>query len=157
MEKIKNFETLTSEQIVERLKTDRKHGLSEEEAAKRLEANGKNKLAEKAKDPWYKIFFSQFNDAMIFVLFAAILVTAGISIYDTVKCIRAGEAFNFFARFGVERSVAPEERFERFAFDDCRPYENHKLRPLQIVAVGLEKIPQKRNVRKQPDFARGVV
>ncbi len=96
MEKIKNFETLTSEQIVERLKTDRKHGLTEEEAAKRLEANGKNKLAEKAKDPWYKIFFAQFNDAMIFVLFAAILVTAAISIYDTVKWLRAGNAFDFF-------------------------------------------------------------
>lgn len=96
MEKIKNFETLTSEQIVERLKTDRKHGLTEEEAAKRLEAHGKNKLAEKAKDPWYKIFFAQFNDAMIFVLFAAILVTAAISIYDTVKWLRAGNAFDFF-------------------------------------------------------------
>lgn len=96
MEKVKNFETLTSEQIVERLQTDRKHGLTEEEAAKRLEANGKNKLAEKAKDPWYKIFFAQFNDAMIFVLFAAILVTAAISIYDTVKWLRAGNAFDFF-------------------------------------------------------------
>ena len=96
MEKVKNFETLTNEQIVERLKTDRKHGLTEEEAAKRLEANGKNKLAEKAKDPWYKIFFAQFNDAMIFVLFAAILVTAAISIYDTVKWLRAGNAFDFF-------------------------------------------------------------
>lgn len=96
MEKVNNFETLTSEQIVERLKTDRKHGLTEEEAAKRLEANGKNKLAEKAKDPWYKIFFAQFNDAMIFVLFAAILVTAAISIYDTVKWLRAGNAFDFF-------------------------------------------------------------
>lgn len=96
MEKVKNFETLTSEQIVERLKTDRKHGLTEEEAAKRLEANGKNKLAEKVKDPWYKIFFAQFNDAMIFVLFAAILVTAAISIYDTVKWLRAGNAFDFF-------------------------------------------------------------
>ena len=96
MEKVNNFETLTSEQIVERLKTDRKHGLTEEEAAKRLEANGKNKLAEKAKDPWYKIFFAQFNDAMIFVLFAAILVTAAISIYDTVKWLRAGNSFDFF-------------------------------------------------------------
>ena len=96
MEKVKNFETLTDEQIVERLKTDRKHGLTEEEAAKRLESNGKNKLAEKAKDPWYKIFFAQFNDAMIFVLFAAILVTAAISIYDTVKWLRAGNAFDFF-------------------------------------------------------------
>lgn len=96
MEKLKNFETLSCEQVVDRLGTNPKTGLSEEEAGKRLEKFGKNKLAEKPKDPWYKIFFAQFNDAMIFVLFAAILVTAGISIYDTVKCIRAGEAFNFF-------------------------------------------------------------
>lgn len=96
MEKLKNFETLSCEQVIDRLGTNPKTGLSEEEAGKRLEKFGKNKLAEKPKDPWYKIFFAQFNDAMIFVLFAAILVTAGISIYDTVKCIRAGEAFNFF-------------------------------------------------------------
>ena len=96
MEKLKNFETMSCEQVVDRLGTNPKTGLSEEEAGKRLEKFGKNKLAEKPKDPWYKIFFAQFNDAMIFVLFAAILVTAGISIYETVKCIRAGEAFNFF-------------------------------------------------------------
>ncbi len=96
MEKLKNFETLSGDELVRQLQTDKKVGLSEEEAAKRLERNGKNKLAEKAKDPWYKVFFSQFNDAMIFVLFAAILVTAAVSIYETVDWMRKGNAFDFF-------------------------------------------------------------
>ncbi len=90
MEKVKNAETLGSEEVLKLLGTDKTTGLTEEEAARRLELYGKNKLAEKAKEPWWKIFFSQFNDAMIFVLFAAIIVTAIVSVYETVKCIRGG-------------------------------------------------------------------
>lgn len=96
MKKVNNFETLTTEELVDKLGTNAAKGLTEEEAEKRLAEHGKNKLAEKPKDPWYKIFFAQFNDAMIFVLFAAIIVTAAISIYDTVKWLRAGNAFDFF-------------------------------------------------------------
>lgn len=95
MKKVNNFETLTTEELVDKLGTNAAKGLTEEEAEKRLAEHGKNKLAEKPKDPWYKIFFAQFNDAMIFVLFAAIIVTAAISIYNTVKWLRAGNAFDF--------------------------------------------------------------
>lgn len=97
MEKVKNAETLGSEEVLKLLGTDKTTGLTEEEAAKRLELYGKNKLAEKAKEPWWKIFFSQFNNAMIFVLFAAIIVTAIVSVYETVKCLRGGGTFDFFS------------------------------------------------------------
>lgn len=96
MEKIKNVETLTKESLLKQLGTDPEKGLTESEAQKRLNENGKNKLAEKPKDPWYKIFFAQFNDPMIFVLFAAILVTIAVSIYETVNWVKAGNAFDFF-------------------------------------------------------------
>lgn len=80
------FETLTVKQTEEALKTNTKTGLSEEEAKIRLEKYGKNQLEEKKKKSWIRIFFEQMNNPMIFVLFAAIVVTLGISIFETINC-----------------------------------------------------------------------
>ena len=92
-----SFETLTDKEVEEALKTNRETGLTSEEAKIRLEKFGPNKLQEKKKDSWIKIFFSQMNDPMIFVLFAAIAVTIGVSIYETVTFIKAGGTFNFLS------------------------------------------------------------
>ena len=51
-------------------------GLSSEEAEKRLEANGKNKLAEGKKDSLVKRFFKQMADPMIIILIAAAIISA---------------------------------------------------------------------------------
>ena len=51
-------------------------GLSSQEAAKRLEANGKNKLAEAKKDSLIKRFFNQMKDPMIIILLVAAVVSA---------------------------------------------------------------------------------
>ena len=77
-------ETLTIEQTEKEFKTDFKKGLTSEEALARLEKFGPNKLAEKKKKTWIQIFFEQMANPMIYVLFAAIAVTIGISIYETV-------------------------------------------------------------------------
>ena len=47
------------------------NGLSSQEAAKRLEQNGKNKLAEAKKDSVIKRFFDQMKDPMIVILLVA--------------------------------------------------------------------------------------
>lgn len=98
MEKNKDnicFETLTPGQSVDALQTNKEHGLSSEEAKRRLELYGENKLQEKAKKTWFQIFLEQLNNPMIFVLFGAILVTIVVSIYDTIVYIKAGNPFNF--------------------------------------------------------------
>ncbi|MDV0446260.1 Calcium-transporting ATPase 1 [Methanosarcinaceae archaeon Ag5] len=64
--------------IFEQLKTD-EQGLSNEEAAKRLEEFGPNKLEEGKKRSLISIFISQFANLMIWVLIAAALITAFIS------------------------------------------------------------------------------
>ena len=96
MEEKKSFECLNKEETLNTLSTNIENGLSEEEAKKRLEKYGENALKEKKKDGPFKIFISQLMDPMIYVLFAAIAVTIGVSIYETVKVLKAGEAFNFF-------------------------------------------------------------
>ncbi len=93
----KAFETLSVEQTCEELQTDPIRGLSQEEAAARLQKFGKNKLEEKKKLSPIAIFFAQLKDPMIYVLFAAIAVTAGISVYETITWLKAGNAFDFLA------------------------------------------------------------
>ena len=94
MENIKN-ETLSIEATIKEYNTDPKRGLSSEEAKRRLEKYGKNELKEKKKKNWVQIFISQLNDPMIFVLFAAVAVTIGVSIYETVTTLKAGNPFIF--------------------------------------------------------------
>ena len=90
------YETLSPKQVEEALQTDLENGLTSEEAKKRLEKYGENKLEEKKKKSPIRIFFEQMNDPMIFVLFAAIAVTIGVSIYETINAINSGNGFDFF-------------------------------------------------------------
>ena len=84
------FEQKTSNEVIASLNSDAEKGLSSIEAKARLEKYGPNKLQEKKKKSWIRIFFEQMNNPMIFVLFAAIAVMIGVSIYETVK-----ERFDF--------------------------------------------------------------
>ena len=52
------------------------NGLSEAEAQKRLQENGKNKLAEAKKDSIVKKFFDQMKDPMIIILIIAAAISA---------------------------------------------------------------------------------
>ncbi|MCR4911651.1 MAG: cation-translocating P-type ATPase [Bacilli bacterium] len=81
----KEFETISSEDAIKLLDTDVESGLTSEEAKARLEKYGPNKLEEKKKKSWVKIFFEQMANPMIYVLFAAVAVTIGVSTYESVK------------------------------------------------------------------------
>ena len=59
-----------------------RNGLSSEEAQKRLEQNGKNKLAEAKKDSLIKRFFMQMADPMIIILIVAAVISAITSAYS---------------------------------------------------------------------------
>ncbi len=79
------FETKTIEATINETNTNLEEGLSSNEAKERLLKYGPNKLQEKKKKSWIRIFFEQMNNPMIFVLFAAIAVTIGVSIYETIN------------------------------------------------------------------------
>lgn len=59
-----------------KLKTNIYEGLSEEEAKKRKEKYGENKLQEQKKDSVLKRFIKQFNDFMIIILIIAAIISA---------------------------------------------------------------------------------
>ena len=60
-------------------------GLSSEEALKRLEENGKNKLAEGKKDSLIKRFLSQLADPMIIILIVAAVISAVTAVLNGEK------------------------------------------------------------------------
>lgn len=71
----------TKEQVIDSLKSTQ-HGLTTEEAKKRLVENGKNELNESKKKSIIGRFFSQFKDIMIIVLLVASVVSAVLAIIN---------------------------------------------------------------------------
>ncbi len=63
------------------------NGLTSAEAAKRLEQNGKNKLAEGKKKTIIQRIFEQLSDPMIIVLIVAAIVSAVVEIVDAGKLV----------------------------------------------------------------------
>ncbi|MCL4078170.1 calcium-translocating P-type ATPase, PMCA-type [Coriobacteriia bacterium Es71-Z0120] len=63
-------------EVAAALGTDPECGLSAEEAARRLAEHGQNLLAPPVKVPAWKKFLAQFNDFMIWVLMAAVVISA---------------------------------------------------------------------------------
>ncbi len=75
------FHLLDGEEVIGRVGSTAE-GLSSEEAAKRLEKNGKNKLQEGKKTPIWKRFLQQLADPMTIILLVAALVSGIIAITE---------------------------------------------------------------------------
>ena len=60
-------------------------GLSAAEAAKRLEQNGKNKLAEGKKESLFHRFLKQLAEPMTIILIVAAIISAGVEIYNGIS------------------------------------------------------------------------
>ncbi len=63
-------------EALERLGSDAEAGLTSEEAARRLAESGPNELRRGEKTPAWRMFLGQFNDFMIWVLMAAVVISA---------------------------------------------------------------------------------
>ena len=73
------WETLRKEEVLKKLETDFRHGLSQEEVKKRQQRYGKNKLKDKPKESLLIRFIKQFNDFMIIILIIASVISAVVS------------------------------------------------------------------------------
>ena len=73
------WETLRKEEVIRKLETDCKHGISEAEVQKRQQKYGKNKLKDKPKESLIVRLIKQFNDFMIIILILASIISAVVS------------------------------------------------------------------------------
>ena len=94
------FDTVSESDTLSLLESDAEQGLTSQEAKERLEKFGPNKLEEKKKKSWIVIFFEQMANPMIYVLFGAVAITIGVSIYETIKAVKDGFSGNFFLEIG---------------------------------------------------------
>ena len=79
--------TKSSEQVVKELEVDQTHGLSDGEAKSRLGKYGANKLAQKKKKNILQMFISQLKDWLIYILFAAVIITLYLGEYTDALII----------------------------------------------------------------------
>ncbi|KAK8814337.1 hypothetical protein WA158_008199 [Blastocystis sp. Blastoise] len=69
------YHTKSSDECVELLKTNKKLGLTEEEAKKRLEEYGRNELDEEPPTPLWKLVLAQFDDFLVKILLVSALLS----------------------------------------------------------------------------------
>ena len=117
------------------------NGLSSAEAAKRLEANGKNKLAEAKKDSLLKRFVSQLMDPMILILLAAAAISGVLAVvegesFTDVIIILAVVIVN--AVLGVYQESKAEKAIE--ALQEMSQATSRVLRDGKIVSVRSEDL-----------------
>lgn len=79
------YEDKNAKETLSAFSVDPESGLTQEQAKQKLEAEGRNKLDEKKKDPWYVIFFNNMKDPMTLILFIAALISVALGIYTVVR------------------------------------------------------------------------
>ncbi|MCX6709926.1 MAG: HAD-IC family P-type ATPase, partial [Candidatus Woesearchaeota archaeon] len=98
----------SAEETISLLKSSNE-GLSENEAKSRLSSFGQNVLKAEKKISSLKIFLGQFNDFIIMIMFAAVLISAAIGEYVDAIVIAVilflNAMLGFFQEYKAERSI----------------------------------------------------
>lgn len=102
--------TKSQQQVLEALKVDQQQGLSTDEAQKRLEQYGENKLKGKPKKKLIVLFFAQLKDMLIYVLLGAAVITIAIGEYIDATIILLVVVLN--AVIGVVQEFKAEKAIE---------------------------------------------
>ena len=129
--------------VLRELKTS-KDGLTSEEAAKRLEQNGKNKLAEAKKDSLLKRFFAQMKDPMIIILLVAAAVSAVTDIIEKGHMVVPTDSLIILfvvivnAVLGVVQESTAEKAIE--ALQEMSAATTKTLRDGKVVSVKSEDL-----------------
>ncbi|BCA78450.1 cation-translocating P-type ATPase [Desulfuromonas sp. AOP6] len=83
-----HWHSLSRDRVAKELETDFRQGLSETEAAARLQRHGLNELEEGSRRPLWRMFLEQFRDFMILVLLGAAVISGLIGeAVDTVAIL----------------------------------------------------------------------
>jgi Ca2+-transporting ATPase len=101
---------LPAEEVVQRLQTDLRQGLSSDEAQKRRERYGANEIREGRRRGPLAMFLGQFTDFMILVLIGAAIVSGMIGdVVDTlviVAIVVLNAVIGFVQEYRAERAIA---------------------------------------------------
>ena len=100
------WHNLSEKETVDALRSDLKKGLAEEEIAIRQKEFGKNRLPEEKGLPWFRIFFQQFQNPLIYILLIASVVTLVLREYTDAVIILGVVLLNVIIGFIQENKSA---------------------------------------------------
>ncbi|MBD1422524.1 cation-translocating P-type ATPase [Sphingobacterium chuzhouense] len=119
------FHAQSIDKSVEMLKTNLSSGLSENEAQQRLSTYGPNQLKAHNRKSIFKMFLAQLQDALIYVLFAAVVITMFMGEYldgiiiiivilinatlGVVQEIRAGNAIEALRKMATPKALVKRD------------------------------------------------
>lgn len=104
------YEKMEIKEVEEKLKTSINKGLSTKIANDRLKMNGKNVLTEKKKENILKLFMTQLNDPMIYILMIAVVISLFLKEIADVFIILTVVVLNGF--IGVIQEAKAERAIE---------------------------------------------
>ncbi len=129
--------SLTQQEVVERLRTDFKKGLSDREVKERAARFGPNELLRAVKTSPWAIFLNQFKDFMVLVLLAATAVSGFLREYADAVTIMIIVAVNavlgFVQEYRAERSL---EALKKLTSPEARVIRNgqeHRVQTAELV------------------------
>ena len=136
------WQTLDKNDVIRRLNTNEKEGLTEDEARLRQQKYGKNKLRDKKRESLFIRFLKQFNDFMIITLIIASIVSAVISKIqgenDYVDSIIIIGIVIFNALMGVIQEAKAEKSIE--ALKQMTPQITKVIRNGKIKEINAEEL-----------------
>jgi Ca2+-transporting ATPase len=96
-------------EIVKTLESDIDKGLDEEEVQKRLSSYGPNRIQSTKTTTWYQIFFRQFTDVLIIILFIASVISFAIGeskdAIAILLIVFLNGIFGFVQEFKAEKAI----------------------------------------------------
>ncbi|BDY12519.1 HAD-IC family P-type ATPase [Hydrogenimonas cancrithermarum] len=113
--------------LLQLLRTDPKNGLSVDEAKRRLETFGPNRIEAARQERWYKILLRQFTDVLILILLAAAAIAFAIGEMGDAVTILAIVILNgilgFVQEFKAEKAI---EALQKMLSPRCKVLRDGK-------------------------------
>ena len=128
--------TKSTQEVLKELDTNLEQGLTSQEAAKRLEEYGPNKLAEKKRKSLLSMFIAQLQDTMIYILLAATVLSVVMGDYAEAIIILIVVLLN--AAIGVFQENKAEQAMEELK--KLTTPHAYVRRDGQVIEIGSEEI-----------------
>ena len=126
------YECRSIEECEKELHTSISQGLDEKVASERLKRNGKNSIEEAKKKSVFSIFLSQLNDPMIYILFAATIVSLFLKeISDAIIIISVVLLNGIIGTIQETKAEKALEALKKMSSPTCVVKRNGKLKEIK--------------------------
>ncbi len=132
-----SWHTIPAEQVLEKLQSDPKVGLSQDEVQRRQAEHGPNKLVDVRRKQWYQILLPQFTNVLIIILLIAAAIAFAVGEAGDAITILAIVVLNGILGFIQEwRAELAMEALQKMLSPRCRVYRqghDHEIDAVDLV------------------------